>query len=111
MTATKAVADTAVTFYGTVIPGHPGHVVYLERQNLAGNGYHVVNVGTVSALGTYSIEQFVEGSGSQVYRVRVPGDPENQAVASPPVTIEVTPAPAPALHPVKPAVLPGEGQV
>ncbi len=109
--ATKATAGTAVTFSGTVLPGRVGHVVYLERQNEAGNGYHVVNVGSVTATGTYSIEQYLYGSGSQVYRVRVPGDPENQAVASTPFTIEVTPAPAPSLHPVKPAVLPGEGPV
>ncbi len=111
VSATKAVAGSPVIFSGTVLPGREGHGVYLERQNGSGNGYHVVNVGALTKTGTYSIEQYLYGSGSQVYRVRVPGDPENQAVSSAPFTIEVTPAPVPALHPVKPAILPGEGQV
>jgi len=111
VSATKATAGTAVTFSGTVTPGHEGHVVYLERQNKSGSGFHVVNVGTVSGTGTYSIEEHLFGSGSQLYRVRVPGDPENQAVSSSPFTIEVTPAPAPSLRPVTPAVLPKEGEI
>ena len=36
-------------------PGHVGHAVYLQPQNASGIGFHVVEVGTVSAGSTYSI--------------------------------------------------------
>jgi hypothetical protein len=100
-----------VTFSGTVTPAHAGHVVYLERENLIGGGFHVVDVTTVAADGTYSIAHTVFGQGKQVLRVKVPGDPANQAVSSSTFSVEVTPAPGQALRPVAPAKLPGEGQV
>jgi hypothetical protein len=40
----------------------------------------------------YTIQYWFFGSGSQVYRVRVPGDPSDQATGGTPFTIEVTPA-------------------
>jgi hypothetical protein len=92
-----------VTFSGTVAPVHVGHVVYLERENPFGGGFHVVDIGTVAANGTYAIAHYLFGAGKQVYRVKVPGDPENQAVSSTPFTIEVTPAPPASLRPVTPS--------
>jgi hypothetical protein len=100
-----------VTFSGTVAPAHVGHVVYLERQNAFGGGFHVVDIGTVTSTGTYAISHFVFGSRNEIFRVRVPGDPENQAASSSPFTIEVTPASAVSLHPVTPGALPSEGQI
>lgn len=100
-----------VTFSGTVTPIRTGHVVYLERENLVGGGFHVVDVGTVGTDGKYSIPHTTFGQGKQVYRVKVPGDPANQAVSSSTFTVEVTPAPGQALRPVAPPKLPGEGQV
>jgi hypothetical protein len=111
VSATTIQAGQALTFSGTVTPGPVGHVVYLERENAFGGGYHVANVGTVGAGGAYSITHFVFGSGKQVYRIKVPGDPANQAVSSTPFTVEVTPAPPGSLRPVTPGKLPSEGQV
>jgi hypothetical protein len=101
-----------VTFSGTVTPVHAGHPVYLERQNVGPRaGFHVVDVGAVSAAGTYTIADYLFGFGSGVYRVVIPGDFANQAQPSQTFTITVT-APTPSLvAPLPPATLPGEGQV
>ena len=42
-------AGQTLTFAGTVTPFREGHVVYLERQNANGGGYHVVDLGTLTA--------------------------------------------------------------
>jgi|CZKG01.1.fsa_nt_gi hypothetical protein len=101
----------ALVFSGTVTPGQEGHPVYLERQNAAGNGYHVVDVGTVAKDSTYSISHHIYGSGKETFRVTVPGDPADMDVSSSPFAIEVTPSTASALKPVPPSQLPAEGQV
>jgi hypothetical protein len=111
-TASKSTASSgeAVTFSGTVSPARE-HVIYLERQNAFASGFHVVDVGVVTTGGTYAISRRVVGSGKQVFRVRIPGDPENQATFSSQLPIEVTPATAASLRPVAPSVLPSEGQI
>ena len=102
--ATSAQAGTAVTFAGTVLPGNTGKAVYLERENISGQGFfHVVDVGFVGSSSTWSITHFVFGAGKQVFRIKVPGDPSNQAVWSGTFPVEVTPAPPGLLRPVKPA--------
>ena len=107
-------AGQPLTFAGTVTPYRAGHVVYLERQNANGGGYHVVQVGTLVAgpgnSGTYSITHVFFGFGKQVLRIKVPGDPDNEGAASTPFSIEVTPSPAAALRTFPPERLPGEGQ-
>lgn len=75
-------AGQPLTFSGTVTPGHVGHAVYLQAQNASGIGFHVVEVGTVTAGSTYSITHTPFNTGARKYRVKVPGDPENQGVAS-----------------------------
>ncbi len=106
-------AGQALTFSGTVTPFREGQVVYLERQNANGGGFHVVDLGTLTVgpglSGTYSITHVFFGMGKQVLRIKVPGDSANQGVASAPFTIEVTPSPAAALRVVPPERLPGEG--
>jgi len=114
VSATSVQSGQTLTFTGTAVPTHPehpGHVVYLERENAFGGGFHVVDVGTVEPDSAYSITHPVFGSGKQVYRVRVPGDPQNQAVSSSTFTIEVTPAQPGSLKPVPPSKQPTEGQV
>ncbi len=101
----------AVTFSGTATPIEAGHAVYLERENLTGGGFHVVDVGTVGMDGKYSIAHTAFGQGKQVVRVKIPGDPANQATSSSTFTLEVTPAPGQALRPVAPPRLPSEGKV
>jgi hypothetical protein len=99
VSATTVQAGQPLVFSGTVAPIHPGKVVYLERQNAFGTGFHVVGVTTLTAGGTYSITRFPFGSGKQVYRIKVPGDPANMAASSSPFTVEVTPAPPSLLRP------------
>jgi hypothetical protein len=103
-----------LTFTGTVTPARTGHTIYLERQNIAGTGFHVISVGTVAADGTYAITRNLYAPGSDVLRVKVPGDPENGGTSSDPFTITVTPLTTAAkLAPEPPgnSTLPPEGQV
>lgn len=105
-------AGQTITFKGTVAPDHTGHIVYLERQNASGSGFHVVQVASIEAGSTYTIAHTVYDAGTKVFRVRVPGDAENEGTVSAPFTIQVTPAPASSLMPEAPgnSSLPAEGQ-
>jgi hypothetical protein len=90
-------AGQSLTFSGTVIPDHTGHIIYLERQNASGTGFRVVQIATIGAGSSYSITHKVYDPGTKVFRVRIPGGPDNEGVASSPFTIQVTPAPASSL--------------
>jgi hypothetical protein len=105
-------AGQSLTFSGTVAPDHTGHVIYLERQNASGNGFHVVQVGTVGPGSAYSIVHTLYDAGTKVFRVTIPGGPDNGGAASPAFTIVVTPAPPSALSLEAPgnSTLPSEGQ-
>jgi hypothetical protein len=105
-------AGQSLTFSGAVAPDHTGHVIYLERQNASGDGFHVVQVGTVGPGSAYSIVHTLYDAGTKIFRVMIPGGPENEGAASPPFTIVVTAAPASAL-PLEGqgnSTLPAEGQ-
>lgn len=105
-------AGQTLTFSGTVAPNHAGHVIYLERQNSTGAEFHIVQVSLVGAGSAYSLTHTVYGSGAEIFRVRIPGGPENEGAASAPFTITVTPAPAALLKPEPHgnSTLPPEGQ-
>ncbi len=105
-------AGQRLTFSGKVSPDHSGHVIYLERQNASGTGFHVVKVGFVATGSTYSLVRKVYDAGTKVFRVKIPGGPENEGAATPPVTIVVTPVSASALVPEAPgnSPWPAEGQ-
>lgn len=105
-------AGQTLTFTGTVAPDHTGHIIYLERQNVGNGNFHVVEVATVGAGSAYSIAHTVYAPGTKVFRVRIPGGPENEGAASTPFTIQVTPAPASSLAPEGPgnSGLPSEGE-
>lgn len=110
ISATTVQEGQTLTFTGSLAPAHPGHIVYLERRNAAG-AFAVVQVATLSAQSTFSIAHQVYGTGSQVFRIDVPGGPENERVASQPFTVQVNPAPAAALTPEAPgnSTVPAEG--
>lgn len=112
VSATTVEAGQALTFKGTVAPDHSGHVIYLERQNAAGTGFHVVQISYVMPGSEYSIVHQVYVPGTKVFRVDIPGGPDNGRAASQLFTIVVTPAPASALAPEAPgnSSQPGEGQ-
>jgi hypothetical protein len=105
-------AGQALTFSGMVAPDHTGHIIYLERQNASGGGFHVVEVTTVGAGSAYTIAHTVFSPGTEVFRVRIPGGPENEGAASMPFTIQVTPAPASSLTQEAPgnSTQPAEGE-
>jgi hypothetical protein len=105
-------AGGAVTFKGTVAPAHEGHVIYLERQNASGMGFHVVQVSYVLPGSIYSIVHQVYVPGTKVFRVEIPGGPDNGRAVSQPFTIQVIPVPASAIRPEAPgnSSLPAEGQ-
>jgi hypothetical protein len=92
-------AGQAVTFSGAVAPDHTGHVIYLERRNRTGGDFHVAQVGVVQPGSTYSIVHTVYDEGVKVFRIEIPGGPENVGAASAPLTITVTPGPVAALKP------------
>ncbi len=102
VSATTVQAGQKLTFSGAVAPSHPYHVIYLERQDANDSGFHVVQVSLVRPDSTYAIEHTVYDPGTKVFRVYIPGGPENQGAASQPFTIDVTPAPAAALTPEAP---------
>jgi hypothetical protein len=113
VSTTTVAAGQPLTFSGTVTPGQTGHVIYLERQNPSGVGFHVAEVGTVTASSTYSISHTFYSVGPKVMRIKIPGGPLNGSSASQPVTIEVTAAPSAAIAPEAPgnSTLPPEGQL
>jgi hypothetical protein len=83
-----------VTFAGTVAPSAVGKLVYLQRRNSSGIGFHDVASAAVGADLSYTIARTFDHPGAQVMRVRVPAGVENQATASEPVTLQIAAAPA-----------------
>lgn len=94
VSATTVLEGQTLTFTGSVAPNHSGHVIYLERGDASGEGFHVVQVGTVSQESTFSIPYAVYSVGTVVFRVHIPGGPENGGAVSQLFTIQVNPAPA-----------------
>jgi hypothetical protein len=111
--ATTVQAGTPLTFSGTVTPAVAGHPVNLQVQNPSGIGYHLVAKGAVSPAGTYSIAHVPFSAGTRKFRIRVPGDPAHQGIASQPFVITITPAALARLKPEPPhnVTLPSEGHV
>jgi hypothetical protein len=97
VSATSVPAGQTVTFSGSVAPDKTGHVIYLQRQNASGGDFHTVQVANVGSGSTYSIVRRLFDTGTKVFRVLIPGGPDNQGAASPPFTITVTPVPAASL--------------
>jgi phage protein U len=109
---TTVQAGESVTFSGTVSPDQTGHVIYLERQNAHGPGFHVVQLSFVGAGSDYTIVHRFYDAGTKLLRVYIPGGPDNQGAASPSLTIQVNPALASTLMPEAPenTTVPPEGQ-
>ncbi len=109
--STTVQSGSPVTFTGTVTPAVTGHTIYLERQNLATPGFHVVGVGAVGPGGSYSISRIFYAPGTIVLRVKIPGDTEHGGTAATPAGITITPLPAELLNPEPPTNggLPPEG--
>jgi hypothetical protein len=98
VSATTVEAGQPVTFSGVVAPDKTGHVIYLQRQNASGNGFHNVQRSVVGANSSYSITRRLFVPGTKVFRVFIPGGPANQGAASQPFTITVTQGSAQSLN-------------
>ena len=101
VSATTVQSGQVVTFSGTVNPPHPGHVIYLQRQNASSGDFHNIEVARINPDGSYTIAHQVFDPGTKNYRVYIPGGPENQGAGSQVFTITVTPASASTLPPVQ----------
>ncbi len=110
--STTVQAGQSITFSGTVSPDHTDHVIYLERQNARGPGFHVIQVWLIGAGSAYAISHHFYEPGAKLVRVYIPGGPENQGAASAPFDITVTPSPASTLmaESLGNSTLPPEGQ-
>jgi hypothetical protein len=108
ISATTVQSGQPLTFAGAITPGTED-VVYLERENSVGGGFHVVDVASVLANGTYSITDTVFGSGKAVFRVKAPGNPDNQQTSSTTFPVEITSASPSALKPAAQPRVPSEG--
>ncbi len=95
--AGKLLAPTGeqVSFSGTIVPAHPGQVVYLEREQLSGVGFQVIAAGTVGIDSSYSISYVFSRPGTWIVRIRVPGNAEAEGAASEPFTILTPDTPPP----------------
>lgn len=83
-------AGQRVTFTGAVSPDKTGHVLYLERQNPRTGDFHIVQVAFVGAGSRYIITHRIVVPGTPaVFRVKIPGGPENQGAATQPIPIQV----------------------
>ncbi|MBV9212055.1 MAG: hypothetical protein JOZ25_00205 [Actinobacteria bacterium] len=89
VSSTTVDAGDPVTFSGTVSPDKTGHVIYLQRQNASGSGFHDVAASVVHTGSTYSITRRLYAPGTAVYRVFIPGGPGNWGAASQQFTITV----------------------
>jgi hypothetical protein len=101
-------------FSGSVSPERAEHVIYLERENALGTAFHVEQVSTIQSGSVFLIEHTVYEAGTSVFRLRIPGDPQNGGGISQTFTIQIKPASsAAALPPETPSntTLPPEGQV
>lgn len=93
--STAIQSGQSVIFSGTVSPESTGLPIYLERENAAGTGFHVIQVGTITGT-TYSISHVFYSVGTQIVRVKIPGDPAQVGTPSQTFTITVSPASSPA---------------
>jgi hypothetical protein len=98
VSATTVNAGDPVVFSGTVTPDKTGHVIYLQRQNPSGSGFHTVQVAFVGQGSAYSMSRRLFTPGTKVFRVFIPGGPFNQGAASAPFTINVNGSSAQSLN-------------
>jgi hypothetical protein len=82
-------AGTPLSLTGTLLPAHAGQIVFLERENISGTGFRLLDVANVEADGSYTITHTFTHQGSWNLRVRVPADSESQGSTSAPFALSV----------------------
>jgi hypothetical protein len=112
VSASTIAGGQTLTFSGAVAPDHTGHVIYLQRRDATGVEFHVVQVAVVGAGSAYSIAHTVYEPGVKVFRLYIPGGPDNEGAASAPFTVNVLRAPAARLSPEAPgnSTQPSQGE-
>jgi hypothetical protein len=100
-TATTINQGQSVTFSGMITPDKTGHNIYLERENAAGTGWHIIASAVVGANSMYSLTRAFYVAGTETVRIAINGSPENQGAATAPITITVDPIPANQLVPTQ----------
>lgn len=91
--ATEGQVGDEVAVTGTVQPGRPGHVVFLQR--LAGDGtWRTIAVTRLGDGSAYLFAHLLDTPGTEQLRAFVPGGPANQRGVSSAVSIAVSPSPA-----------------
>ncbi len=90
--ASSGTVGSFITVEGQVTPAHEGHVVFLQLRNSAGH-YQTLQATYVGAGSRYVFSHQLHSAGTKVYRVYIPGGPENLGAASPPFTVDVAPVP------------------
>ncbi|MGZ4251630.1 MAG: hypothetical protein ACXVUE_25425 [Solirubrobacteraceae bacterium] len=91
--STTTVGGT-VTFTGSVTPGKPGRLIYLQRLG-SDNDWHLVEVARVRPNSTFQFAWRFGKAGSKQFRARIFSDRSNIGGHSAPVTITVSPTVAP----------------
>jgi hypothetical protein len=97
--ATTVNQGQSLMFTGSVVPDKTGHVIYLQRENAAGDAWHIIGQATIAANSTYTITHSFFELGTEVVRVKIPGGPDNQGAVSSAFTITVNPISPAALVP------------
>jgi hypothetical protein len=90
--ANRARVGQTITISGGVVPDKTGHVVYLQLRGDDGE-FHTIQTGRVQVGSSYRFAHRLQSAGQKVYRVVVPGGPENLRGVSPTVTVDVAPVP------------------
>ena len=89
--ATSGTVGQVITIAGLVVPEHVGHIVYLQLRDAAGR-YQTIQVTYTQVGSTYSFRHQLQSEGVKDYRVYIPGGPYNLGAASPPFSVNVSPA-------------------
>lgn len=96
--ATTGTSGSTVSFTGTVLPGHSGDVVYLQRLGKDGD-WHTVAPAPTNGSGAYSIPWTLGDPGTDTFRTRVLASRLNLGAWSSPTAITITAPPAQSLTP------------
>ena len=103
VSSTSIQAGEPLTFSGTIAPAHAGSGrIPRAPEPRPGSAFTSWQPARSSSGGAYSIEHTVSGAGTLVFRIKVPGDGEDAAVASELLKVQVTRAPDGPLEPPAP---------
>lgn len=86
----EATAGQPVSFSGTVEPAAAGQLVYLERGQAHGIGFHVIAAGKLESSAAYTISHVFTSDGPELLRLRVPGGDGHESSTSAPFTLLVS---------------------